>query len=68
MHSRAAQFLILRKNLTGVRGGEFDGRAVGFRALQGIGAGALTPVVFTLVGDLYQGEHRARVQGMFASV
>lgn len=39
-----------------------------FRAIQGIGAGALNPVVFTLVGDLYPGEQRAKMQGVFASV
>ncbi|SDE14873.1 drug resistance transporter, EmrB/QacA subfamily [Paenibacillus sp. UNCCL117] len=39
-----------------------------FRALQGIGAGALTPVTFTLIGDLYPGEQRGRMQGVFASV
>jgi EmrB/QacA subfamily drug resistance transporter len=39
-----------------------------FRAIQGIGAGALTPVTFTIIGDLYPGEQRAKVQGIFASV
>ncbi|WNQ12644.1 MDR family MFS transporter [Paenibacillus aurantius] len=39
-----------------------------FRAIQGIGAGALTPVTFTIIGDLYPGEQRGRVQGVFASV
>ncbi|MBO9606839.1 MAG: MFS transporter [Paenibacillaceae bacterium] len=39
-----------------------------FRAVQGIGAGALNPVVFTIVGDMYPGEQRARMQGVFASV
>ncbi|MEK8129531.1 MDR family MFS transporter [Paenibacillus filicis] len=39
-----------------------------FRALQGIGAGALTPVTFTIIGDLYPGEQRGKMQGLFASV
>ncbi|TVY09250.1 MDR family MFS transporter [Paenibacillus cremeus] len=39
-----------------------------FRALQGLGAGALTPVTFTIIGDLYPGEQRAKMQGVFASV
>ncbi|WP_235941536.1 MDR family MFS transporter [Paenibacillus puerhi] len=39
-----------------------------FRALQGIGAGALTPVTFTIIGDLFPGEERGRMQGLFASV
>lgn len=39
-----------------------------YRAIQGIGAGALTPVTFTIVGDLYPGKERAKVQGLFSSV
>ncbi|WP_248927056.1 MDR family MFS transporter [Paenibacillus hamazuiensis] len=39
-----------------------------FRAIQGIGAGALTPVTFTIIGDLYPGEQRAKIQGVFSSV
>lgn len=39
-----------------------------FRLIQGIGNGALVPVVFTIVGDLYAGPQRAKIQGVFASV
>ncbi|WP_027092100.1 MDR family MFS transporter [Cohnella thermotolerans] len=39
-----------------------------FRALQGIGAGALNPVCFTIVGDLFTGEKRGKMMGVFASV
>nr|WP_273387124.1 MDR family MFS transporter [Cohnella zeiphila] len=39
-----------------------------FRAVQGIGAGALNPVCFTIVGDLFAGEKRGRMMGVFASV
>lgn len=39
-----------------------------FRALQGIGAGALNPVCFTIVGDLFSGEKRGKMMGVFASV
>lgn len=39
-----------------------------FRLIQGIGNGALVPVVFTIVGDLYSGPQRAKIQGVFASV
>ncbi|WP_222721105.1 MDR family MFS transporter [Actinomadura sp. HBU206391] len=39
-----------------------------FRALQGIGAGAVQPMAMTMVGDLYTVEERARVQGYIASV
>jgi len=39
-----------------------------FRAIQGIGAGALTPVTFTIIGDLYTGEQRGKVQGVLSSM
>jgi len=39
-----------------------------FRAFQGIGAGAVMPLTFTIIGDLYPGEQRARMQGVFSSV
>ena len=39
-----------------------------FRAVQGIGAGAVQPMSMTIVGDLYSVEERARVQGYVASV
>jgi EmrB/QacA subfamily drug resistance transporter len=39
-----------------------------FRAFQGIGAGAVMPITFTIIGDLYPGEQRARMQGVFSGV
>lgn len=39
-----------------------------FRALQGLGAGAVQPIAVTIVGDIYTVEERARVQGYLASV
>ncbi|MFC3788894.1 MDR family MFS transporter [Paenibacillus sp. GCM10012307] len=39
-----------------------------FRAVQGVGAGALNPVCFTIVGDIFPGEKRARMMGVFGSV
>jgi EmrB/QacA subfamily drug resistance transporter len=39
-----------------------------FRALQGIGAGAIQPIGITMIGDLYTLEERAKVQGYIASV
>jgi EmrB/QacA subfamily drug resistance transporter len=39
-----------------------------FRALQGIGAGALIPTGFTMIGDLFEVRERGRVQGFFSSV
>jgi multidrug resistance protein len=41
---------------------------IAFRALQGIGAGAILPITITMVGDIYTLEERARVQGYMASV
>lgn len=41
---------------------------IGFRLIQGLGAGAIQPVTLTLVGDLYLGAERGRVQGWLASV
>ncbi|MBI3726166.1 MFS transporter [bacterium] len=38
------------------------------RALQGLGAGAIMPVGFTMVGDIFDLEERARVQGFLSSV
>jgi multidrug resistance protein len=39
-----------------------------FRAIQGIGAGAVQPTAITIVGDIYTVAERARVQGYLASV
>jgi EmrB/QacA subfamily drug resistance transporter len=39
-----------------------------FRGVQGIGAGTLLALVFTLVGDIFPPAERARWQGLFASV
>jgi EmrB/QacA subfamily drug resistance transporter len=39
-----------------------------FRAVQGIGAGAVMPVGRTLIGDVYHGAERARMQGWVSSV
>lgn len=41
---------------------------IAFRALQGIGAGAIQPIVTTLAGDLYTLEERGRIQGYISSV
>ena len=39
-----------------------------FRAVQGLGAGAVMPISMTIVGDIYSVEERAKVQGYLASV
>ncbi len=56
-------------------GGSFlCGRAGGmnelilFRAIQGIGAGAIQPAALTIVGDLFDVHQRARVQGILAAM
>lgn len=41
---------------------------IGFRALQGIGAGGLLPVTFTIIGDIFSIEERAKIQGWISSV
>jgi EmrB/QacA subfamily drug resistance transporter len=44
------------------------GALIAFRAVQGLGAGAVQPMSMTMVGDLYSLEERAKVQGYIASV
>src|SRR3954470_11771698 len=44
------------------------GALIAFRAVQGLGAGAVQPMSMTIAGDLYSLEERARVQGYLASV
>lgn len=39
-----------------------------FRTLQGLGAGAVQPTVFTILGDLFTLSERARIQGLFSAV
>jgi EmrB/QacA subfamily drug resistance transporter len=41
---------------------------IAFRALQGLGAGAIMPTSMTIIGDIYSVAERARVQGYVASV
>src|SRR3984885_13554658 len=39
-----------------------------FRALQGLGSGAIQPIAMTIVGDIYTPPERARVQGWTSAV
>jgi EmrB/QacA subfamily drug resistance transporter len=39
-----------------------------FRALQGMGAGAVQPLAYTIVGDIYTPTERAKIQGLLSSV
>jgi EmrB/QacA subfamily drug resistance transporter len=44
------------------------GVLIAFRAVQGLGAGAIQPTTITMVGDLYSVQERAKVQGYIATV
>ncbi len=39
-----------------------------FRAVQGLGAGGIQPLAFTIIGDIFTFEQRAKMQGYFSSV
>ena len=39
-----------------------------WRAIQGLGAGALVPLAMTIVGDIFTLEERGRMQGLFSGV
>ena len=39
-----------------------------FRAIQGLGAGAVLPMVLTIIGDIFDLAERARMQGFFSGV
>lgn len=40
---------------------------IAFRALQGLGAGAMQPMSLTITGDIFNLEERARMQGLFGA-
>jgi len=44
------------------------GALIAWRAVQGLGAGAMQPVTFTIVGDLFDVHERGRMQGLFGAV
>jgi EmrB/QacA subfamily drug resistance transporter len=44
------------------------GALIAWRAVQGLGAGALQPITFTIVGDLFDVHERGRMQGLFGAV
>src|SRR5260370_24670162 len=41
---------------------------IAFRTVQGLGAGALFPIVIAIIGDLYSPRERGRFQGLFGAV
>ena len=44
------------------------GQLIFFRAIQGIGAGAINPMTFTIVADVFNLQQRARVQGLISAM
>jgi len=44
------------------------GMLIAFRTLQGLGAGAVQPISFTIAGDIFEPRQRARMQGFFSGV
>ena len=41
---------------------------IGFRLLQGLGAGAIMPIASTIIGDIYSATERPKVMGYLSSV
>ena len=41
---------------------------IAFRVIQGLGAGALGPIVLTIISDLYPLHERPKVQGLFSAI
>lgn len=41
---------------------------IAFRCIQGLGAGALMPVAFTIIADIYPPEQRVKFMGLFSTV
>lgn len=41
---------------------------IAFRAVQGLGAGALMPIAFTIIADVYPPERIGKFQGLFSAV
>jgi EmrB/QacA subfamily drug resistance transporter len=44
------------------------GQLIAFRAIQGLGAGAMQPMAMTIVGDIFDLEERAKMQAFFGAV
>ena len=44
------------------------GQLIAMRSIQGLGAGAVGPIVLTMLGDLFTLKERAQVQGLFSAV
>lgn len=63
----AGIFLFLLGSVLAGTSGSMAG-LIAFRTLQGLGAGAVQPVAITIMGDIFELESRARVQGLFGAV
>ena len=79
MHGRKGYFLagtalfVLASALCGASGQlplPLDGMSqlIVFRAIQGIGAGMMMGLVFTIIGDVFSPAERGKYQGMFSAV
>ena len=44
------------------------GQLIAYRAIQGLGAGAVMPIAVTMIADIYNLEERGRIQGLFSGV
>lgn len=69
----AASLFVLASALCGAAGDiplPLDGmnQLILFRGLQGIGAGGIMGLIFTIVGDIFSPQERGRYQGFFSAV
>ena len=48
--------------------GDGMSQLIAFRGLQGVGAGMIVGLLFTIIGDIFAPAERARFQGLFAAV
>lgn len=62
----AATIFVLGSVLCGLS--QNMGQLVAFRAVQGIGAGGIIPVTFTILGDHFSVQERAKMSGLFSAV
>jgi multidrug resistance protein len=44
------------------------GQLIAMRTIQGLGAGAVGPIVITMLGDMFTLRERAKIQGLFSAV
>lgn len=72
VHGRKPIFLVglvlfvVGSALCGLSGSMFE--LIVFRTIQGLGAGAVQPISFTIAGDIFDPARRARMQGVFSGV